>query len=224
MARPSPEPRSPLVEKNGSRQRWRVSSVMPTPVSLTSSETPSDWPPERSLPVSGTRRARRVLIVMVPPFGMASSALKIRFVSISRSSDALPSTEGTGSSSARISIVRPRASASSLHLGRVRSMTCSTIWFSSTGWDESQTPKGLLRVLQLVGVIEEDVGIAGDGHQGVVEVMGDATRHLAERVQALLPADLLFRSPQLHRHGELTARAGEQADLVVLERVSLTDP
>ena len=36
MASPSPVPRSPLVVKNGSRQRRRVSSSMPMPVSATS--------------------------------------------------------------------------------------------------------------------------------------------------------------------------------------------
>ena len=36
MARPRPVPRSPLVVKNGSRQRRRVFSSMPTPVSATS--------------------------------------------------------------------------------------------------------------------------------------------------------------------------------------------
>src|SRR6202021_652781 len=39
MASPNPVPRSPLVVKNGSRQRRRVSSSMPIPVSLTSSNT-----------------------------------------------------------------------------------------------------------------------------------------------------------------------------------------
>ena len=39
IARPSPVPRSPLVVKNGSRQRRRVSSSMPMPVSVTSSRT-----------------------------------------------------------------------------------------------------------------------------------------------------------------------------------------
>src|SRR5947207_1296967 len=50
MARPRPVPSWPLVEKKGSRQCLRVSSSMPTPVSMTSSTTwlgflsrPSMW-------------------------------------------------------------------------------------------------------------------------------------------------------------------------------------
>jgi hypothetical protein len=62
---PSPVPRSPLVVKNGSRQRRRTSSVMPVPVSPTSSTT---W----------SVVAVRVRMVIVPPRGMASTALKMQ--------------------------------------------------------------------------------------------------------------------------------------------------
>ncbi len=81
IERPRPVPRSPFVKKNGLRQRRRTSSLMPEPVSATSRiASPS---------------AQRVLTVTPPPAGIASTALKIKFVSASRSSDSSPSTGGT---------------------------------------------------------------------------------------------------------------------------------
>ena len=56
MARPRPEPRSPLVVKNGSRQRRRVASSMPAPVSLTSMNTRREMP----LPASSACPVRSV--------------------------------------------------------------------------------------------------------------------------------------------------------------------
>lgn len=73
-ASPKPVPRSPFVEKNGSKQRSRTSSVMPTPSSCTR--------------ISASPSRAAVANVSVPPFGIASSALKIRFKSASRSSAA----------------------------------------------------------------------------------------------------------------------------------------
>jgi len=95
---PSPLPCWPFVEKNGSRQRRRTSSLMPTPVSATSTRTPSP---------SGCART-----VIVPPAGIASTALKIRLVSISRSSVSSPTIGGSRSAtSVSMRIVTPMASA-----------------------------------------------------------------------------------------------------------------
>ena len=81
IARPSPVPRSPLVVKKGSRHRRRVSSSMPTP---------------GVAHVDGHARAHRrrpscgLRTLMVPPFGMASTALNIRLVRASRISCSAP--------------------------------------------------------------------------------------------------------------------------------------
>ena len=109
---PSPVPRSPLVVKNGSRQRRRVSSSMPAPVSVMHSF---------ASPSSSAER-----IVMHPPSGIASTALKMRLVSISRSSAGSPSRGGSSPDSVRTSISRPRLRAWSCHLGRVSVTACST--------------------------------------------------------------------------------------------------
>jgi hypothetical protein len=63
-----------LVVKNGSNTRRRTASGMPMPVSWTAQKTVSS--------------CRPVVIVIVPPLGIASSALKTMFVSASRSSAA----------------------------------------------------------------------------------------------------------------------------------------
>src|SRR5262249_51170349 len=61
--RPRPSPRA-LVEDSGSMMRARTSGDMPTPVSATSTSTASS-------PARPTSRS-------VPPFGIASRALRIR--------------------------------------------------------------------------------------------------------------------------------------------------
>src|SRR5215217_1661336 len=75
--------------------RWRTSGGMPVPVSVTSTTT---------IPSS-----TRVRNVSVPPSGIASTALMIRFASASRSSAARPPISGTCPSSAVTRIVRPLA-------------------------------------------------------------------------------------------------------------------
>ncbi len=63
-------------------QRWRTSSVIPEPVSLTCNTT---WSP------SAVTRRR-----IVPLTATASTALKIRFVNNSRRLDSSPAMLGTG--------------------------------------------------------------------------------------------------------------------------------
>ena len=132
MGRPRPVPRSPLVEKKGSRQRRRTSSVMPVPVSLTSRNT---WGTRGASGVSSLAEASRMPVRMRirPPSGIASTALKMRLASISRISDSLPRMRGTGRMSASTRIVRPLPSASSRQRGRVRATACSTIWLRESG-------------------------------------------------------------------------------------------
>ena len=81
---PSPEPASPLVEKNGSKMRRRISSDMPTPVSLTVRATVSPGP-------------FVVAIESSPPVGIASTAFRTRFVSISVSAAGRPLIGATAS-------------------------------------------------------------------------------------------------------------------------------
>ena len=87
MASPSPVPRSPLVVKNGSRQRLRVVSLMPTPLSWISTMTCSSRAPSRV-------RSR-----ITPPSGSASTAFSMRLVSASRTSLSAPSTLGRSAAS-----------------------------------------------------------------------------------------------------------------------------
>ncbi len=132
IGRPRPVPRSPLVEKNGSRQRRRTSSVIPVPVSLTSRNTWGTGGVVRGSSPAGASRMP-VRIRMFPPSGIASTALKMRLVSSSRSSDSLPRILGIGRMSASTRIVRPLPRASSRHRGRVRATACSTIWLRESG-------------------------------------------------------------------------------------------
>src|SRR5258705_135049 len=106
MASPRPVPRSPLVVKKGSRQRRRTSSVIPAPVSVTVTST-------------GVRSASAVVAMRsVPPCGMASTALKIRFISTSRSSETFPSMDSTVARSASMWMETPAACACAFQHGQ----------------------------------------------------------------------------------------------------------
>ena len=119
MASPRPVPCEPLVVKNGSKILSRTSSGMPTPVSLTRSSTrPS---------------ALRVSSVSVPPWGIASTAFRMRLVSASRSSAGSPATGGrSGFSRVLTSTTMPRLRGSSCHRAEVASRASSTIRFTLT--------------------------------------------------------------------------------------------
>ena len=121
-------PLSPFVEKNGSRQREASASVMPVPVSVTLMRTfgPS----------------ARVDTVIVPPEGIASTALKMRFVSDSRSSGALARMCGTSVKSVFTAIVTPVARAFAFHFGAVKAMACSHNAFTSSGARNSSASAG----------------------------------------------------------------------------------
>ena len=120
MASPSPVPLGPLVEKKGSKIRLRTDSDMPTPVSATVTSTRSPR----------SRVARRIC----PPRGSASTALRIRFVRTSRSSEGCPSTGGTAPRSSASWIGTPRDWDSSRHRVRVISTASRIAWFTSTVW------------------------------------------------------------------------------------------
>ena len=77
IERPSPEPLSPFVEKNGSKIRRWTASGMPMPVS---------WTVTTAVPPS----PGRVVIVSVPPSTIASIALRMRFVMTSVSAAGRP--------------------------------------------------------------------------------------------------------------------------------------
>ena len=118
MESPRPVPSSPLVEKNGSRQRWRTLSLIPVPVSRTRTMALFT-----SIEVS--RRTR-------PPFGIASTALKIRFVRISRRADSSPATNGAALISVVTSTWIPFAWLCDRHLGSVSDTAWRTIFAMST--------------------------------------------------------------------------------------------
>jgi len=108
-----------FVEKNGSRQRRRTSGAIPVPVSVTFTTT---RPP-----------SQEVARVIVPPSGMASTALNRRLVSTSRNSAPLPLARGMSPSSSWTEISRPSASACVFHFGWVRRVTSSRRAFNPQG-------------------------------------------------------------------------------------------
>ena len=69
---------------------------------------------------------------IVPPSGMASTALRIRLVSASRISDSLATMAGISGSSVSKSIWKPSAWAWSTHFGLVSEMASRTTSFSDT--------------------------------------------------------------------------------------------
>ena len=220
-------PRSPFVVKNGSRQRRRVSSSMPTPESTTSSCT-----------VSAELRVRTV---SVPPSGIASTALKMRLVSASRISLSCPRMAASGCcSSVRMAIAIPRCCGRSRQRTRVRSITCATIGFRSicvsADWpvlrpvelahalhgladvgdrapDDVQIAARAIR--QAAFVLQQRIRVQRDGRDRVVDVVRDTARHLAERTQAFLLHHCLLALPQvvvrlLQSRVELRLMCGER--------------
>ncbi len=119
MASPSPEPPSPLVEKNGSKTRRRTASDMPRPVSVTAMTT-----------VPGG--SSRVAIDRVPPSGIASMALRIRLVITSVSAAGRPWMAGTGPRLSRRSSGRFSWATFSSQRGRTMATASWTIWLTST--------------------------------------------------------------------------------------------
>ena len=151
--------------------------------------------------------------VSVPPVGMASTALMIRFASASRSSAARPPICGTWPSSAVTRIVWPLAWAWSRQRGCESEIAWATRSLSWTGgssaldfvgrensrsrpttpaascaaeWIRWRWARRFCGVFDLLGVREQQLGEADDHREGVVEVVGDAARELAERLEPLL--------------------------------------
>ncbi len=200
-------PFGPLVVKNGSKIFSRTCSGMPVPVSRTSTST---WP--------STARVRRV---RVPPFGIASTALSTRLVKASRSSAGSPATGGSPSARS----VSTWISAPSLRrrscrqIDSVVSRTCWTTWLRSTvhrrlvapdAGEVLQPAHGAgavhgralddlepLAQLDVLDALEQELRAAQDGGEQVVEVVGHARRHLAERAQLLGAHELVLGRAQL---------------------------
>ena len=121
--RPSPVPWGPFVVKNGSKILARTASGMPTPVSPTVTTAPPSFAP--------------VVSASTPPWGIASTALRMRFVSASRSSAGSPATRGGSPNAVRSSTVTPRLRGSCRQRDCVISRASRTTSFRSTatkGW------------------------------------------------------------------------------------------
>ncbi len=73
-------------------------------------------------------------------------------------------------------------------------------------------------------MLEQHLRVAGDRHQRVVEVVGEAARHLAHRVQALLLDDRALGAVQLDGHRGLLGDAVGQAQIVHREGVCVPHP
>ena len=106
--------------KNGSKHWLRISSDIPIPVSVT------------SITIKGV--SVLVFSVNVPPLGIASTALKTRFVSISRNWDSLPNTFPVLSSRVTMLMDTFFAAISSFHNGRVMPTVDSMSFATSTGF------------------------------------------------------------------------------------------
>ncbi len=118
MDSPRPEPASPLVEKNGSKMRRRTASGMPMPVS-------------RTMMATSVSRVS-VAMVRVPPSGIASIALRMRFVSSSVRAAGRPWMACEAFSESESSSGRLSWAIFSSHRGWVIATASCTIWLTST--------------------------------------------------------------------------------------------
>ena len=73
-------------------------------------------------------------------------------------------------------------------------------------------------------MLEQHLRVAGDRYQRVVEVVGEAARHLADRVEPLLLDDVPLRAVQLDRHRRLLGDAVGEAQVVHREGVRVAHP
>ena len=97
-------------------------------------------------PVSATQKpafrpSLRVPISIVPPWAIASTALKIKFSTTSRSSDESPKVRTGLGASMRTSMVPVRCADSACHLGRAISTLEITSSLKSTGADARVEPR-----------------------------------------------------------------------------------
>ncbi len=201
MLRPSPEPTpGGLVEKNGSVACATTSGAMPVPVSVTASTT---WSPDSVSPFVAASVASRCTLavetVSPPPRGMASRALSARL------SNASPICEGSAltihRSGARVAvtwIVSPRI------LRSIPTWPCNSAFKSmrrgcngccrakaSRRRVSSAPLKALLRISRVCSAssrpvlqrVEQDLGVANDHAQQVIEVVRDTAGELADRLQ-----------------------------------------
>ena len=102
---PKPVPIPGLVVKNGSKILFFVSSFIPIPVSEKVNRTSCS--------------CLSVLMVIIPPAGIASMALNMRLTKMSLISDGMALTGGTDVRSVDMSMAIFLDSASSFHRGRV---------------------------------------------------------------------------------------------------------
>ncbi len=200
-------PFGPLVVKNGSKIFSRMCSGMPVPVSRTSTST---WP-----------SAARVRRVRVPPFGIASTALSTRLVKASRSSAGSPATGGSPSArSVSTWISAPslrRRSCRQTRLGGLEDLLDDLVevhvhrrLVAPDAGEVLQPAHGAgavhgralddlepLAQLDVLDALEQELRAAQDGGEQVVEVVGHARRHLAERAQLLGAHELVLGGAQL---------------------------
>ena len=169
---------------------------------------------------------------MVPPSGMASRALTAILTSASSSSPRSTSTGQILSSMSQMNSILPRSEGASM------SRTASMRWRRSTTtgincWRREkveQLPGQLfaaigggadrldrLHVLRLAQPALQDLRVAGNDHQQIVEVVGDAAGELAERLHLLrlgeLLAGLLERDLRLVLGGDVAGELGEADQL-----------
>ena len=191
-----------FVVKNGSKSCWRSASVMPMPVSVSRSST-SD--------AGVGRRGSAVSIVTEPPCGIASRAFTARFTITCSICVGSARTDARLRVEHRRPARRPRrsggaASCPCRETTAFRSSTrgCST-WrrLNASSWPVSAAARGR-GLLDLLGVPpqplvllagDQELGVAADRGQEVVEVVRDAAGEPADRLHLLRLAELLPRAP-----------------------------
>ena len=215
--RPVPAPGS-LVVKNGSN-RWRcTSSLMPTPVSLTASST--------FAPAAPSPRDARVLLVEVDVGGLdrEPAAVRHRVARVGREVEdhaldlravRLDRGEAGRQPHADADVVADDPAHHRLHAGddlvQVEHARVQHLAAAEREQLAGERRRLLGRVGDLadlvavlrVGAREQDLGVAGDHRQQVVEVVRDAAGQPADRLHLLRLGEALLEPPPLgHVVGE----------------------
>ncbi len=186
-----------LVVKNGSKRCLATSSSIPWPVSETASRTcgPAAPSPCWATCASSTSTLA-VSIVSAPPPGIASRALAARLritrsiwarsASIGARSGASRMPTLTSSPMIRCSIVSMPSTialrSSTFGCSTWRRLKASSWCVSAAAWSAARE---ISRRLLAAVALAEDLGVAGDHRQQVVEVVRDAARQAPDRLHLL---------------------------------------
>ena len=217
-----------LVVKNGSKARALVSAFMPVPVSVTASSTYGPATTTNGSP--STDRVSSTLAVSIvssPPSRIASRALTARFISTCSSCAASALTGHRSSDRIRpqldVLANQPREQLLDVidDLVDVEQRRLQHLLPAERQQLPGQRRGAVAGLLDLLGIApqrvvvaqlpQQDLGVAADGLDQVVEVVGDAAGEAADRLHLLhaLQTDLALEQPFL---GDL-AQDGRREDV-----------